>query len=184
MSASANPSPRRLPGDFAAPILAAALRVDHAGEYGAQRIYAGQLAVLKNHPVGDELRHMAAQEEEHLAAFNRLLPERGVRPTILMPLWHVAGYVLGAGTALMGVRAAMACTVAVESVITEHYNSQLTSGALDASLAPTIAKFRDEEMEHHNIGLAHDAEQTPFYTGLTSVIRAGCRAAIWLTTRF
>ncbi len=181
---SASPSPRRLPGDFAAPGLASALRVDHAGEYGAQRIYAGQLAVLKDHAVGPELRRMAAQEQEHLATFNQLLPQYRVRPTVLMPLWHVAGYALGAGTALMGARAAMACTVAVESVITEHYNAQLASGALDATLTPTITQFRDEEMEHHDIGLAHEAELTPFYSALSTVIRGGCRAAIWLAARF
>jgi ubiquinone biosynthesis monooxygenase Coq7 len=177
---------RYLPGNFALnrPSLAAALRVDHAGEYGAQRIYAGQLAVLKNDSCATELRHMAAQEEVHLATFNGLLPQYGVRPTALMPLWHLAGWVLGAGTALLGKRAAMACTVAVESVITEHYNQQLANGMLEAALEPTIAKFRDEEMEHHAIGLANDAENAPFYLALTAAIRSGCRAAIWLASRF
>lgn len=179
-----NTSRRVLPGDFMPRARsAAALRVDHAGEYGAQRIYAGQLAVLKNAPCGDELRHMAAQEEVHLATFNRILPERSVRPTLLMPLWHVGGWLLGAGTALMGARAAMACTVAVESVITEHYNAQLADGSVDAALAPTIAQFRDEEMEHHAIGLAHDAEHTPFYGPLSTAIRSICRGAIWLSAR-
>jgi ubiquinone biosynthesis monooxygenase Coq7 len=168
---------RRLPGDFA-PSQASALRVDHAGEYGAQRIYAGQLAVLKNHDCAAELRHMQAQEQVHLAAFDRLLPEYKVRPTALLPLWHLAGYALGAGTALLGPRAAMACTVAVEEVITEHYNSQLASGVLDAALTPTIQKFRDEEMEHHATGLAHEAESAPFYGLLSGIIRAGCKMAI------
>jgi ubiquinone biosynthesis monooxygenase Coq7 len=139
---SSAPSPRRLPGDVAAPGLASALRIDHAGEYGAKRIYAGQLAVLKKHPLAPELRHMAAQEEVHLAAFNRLLPQHRARPSALLPLWHVAGYALGAATALLGARAAMACTVAVESVITEHYDAQLSSGAVEGELAATIAKFR------------------------------------------
>ncbi len=180
----ASPSKRALPGDFAlrSPS-AAALRVDHAGEYGAQRIYAGQLAVLKNHDVADELKHMAAQEEAHLAAFNRILPEHGVRPTALLPLWHIGGWLMGALPALMGPRAAMACTVAVESVITEHYNQQLNSGELDAALHPTIAQFRDEEMEHHAIGLAHEAEKTAGYAPLTGAIRSICRAAIWLSAR-
>lgn len=181
---SASPNVRRLPGDFAPRSRsAAALRVNHAGEYGAQRIYAGQLAVLKDAACGDQLRHMAAQEEVHLAEFNRLLPQHGVRPTALMPLWHVGGWALGAATALLGTKAAMACTVAVESVITEHYNTQLADGSLDAALAPTIAQFRDEEMEHHAIGLANDAEQAPLYGPLTASIRGICRAAIWLSAR-
>ena len=178
---------RRLPGDFSPArgprAAAAALRVDHAGEYGAQRIYAGQLAVLKDDPCAPEIKHMAAQEQVHLDTFNRLLPEYGVRPTVLMPLWHVGGFALGAVTAALGPKAAMACTVAVESVITEHYNSQLAAGDVDGKLHATIAGFRDEEMEHHAIGLAHDAEGTPFYGPLTRAIRGVCRAAIWLSAR-
>lgn len=174
---------RALPGDMPAHSRAAALRINHAGEYGAQRIYAGQLAVLGQHALAPELRHMAAQEQAHLDAFNRLLPAYRVRPTALLPVWHVAGYALGAATALMGARAAMACTVAVESVITEHYDAQLASGALDAPLAETVAQFRNDEQEHHAIGLAHGAESAPAYPALTAAIRAGCRAAIWLSAR-
>jgi 3-demethoxyubiquinol 3-hydroxylase len=119
---------RTLPGDFAPRSTnAAALRVDHAGEYGATRIYAGQLAVLKNHPAAVEITHMAAQEAVHLAAFNKILPEHGVRPTALLPLWHVGGWLMGAASAALGARAAMACTVAVEEVITGHYNEQLAN---------------------------------------------------------
>ena len=101
------------------------LRVDHAGEYGADRIYAGQLAVLGKTPVGETIQHMWEQEKVHLATFNRLLPEHRARPTLLLPLWNVAGFALGAGTALLGKEAAMACTVAVEASITEHYNDQI-----------------------------------------------------------
>lgn len=177
---------RALPGDPAhgVPSLASMLRVNHAGEYGAQRIYAGQLAVLGKTAIGDELRHMAAQEDVHLAAFNKLLPQHGVRPTALLPLWHVAGYVLGVGSALLGEKAAMAATVAVESVITEHYDEQLQSGGLnDAGLQSTVQQFRDEEMEHHDTGLAHDAESAPLYPVLTGAIRAICRGAIFLSKR-
>lgn len=174
---------RRLPGDFAAHSKAAALRVDHAGEYGATRIYAGQLAVLKRHAVASELKHMAEQEAVHLAEFNKLLPAHGVRPTALLPLWHVAGFTLGAGTALLGPRAAMACTVAVETAITEHYNHQLANPEMDASLKPTLQKFRDEEMEHHAIGIAHEAEQTPLYPALRRIIGFGCKAAIFLSAK-
>jgi ubiquinone biosynthesis monooxygenase Coq7 len=175
---------RPLPGDF---ILrnknAAALRVDHAGEYGATRIYAGQLAILKNDASAHEIKHMAAQEAVHLAAFDRILPEHGVRPTALLPLWHVGGWLMGAVSAAFGPRAAMACTVAVEEVITEHYNEQLATHSVSPNLHSTIAKFRDEEMEHHAIGLANDAESTPVYTPLSAAIRSICRAAIWVSAR-
>ena len=176
---------RSLPGDRAAGpgSLATMLRVNHAGEYGAKRIYAGQLAVLGKRPIGEELRHMAAQEQVHLDAFNQLLPQHKVRPTLLLPLWHVAGYALGVGSALLGEKAAMATTVAVESVITEHYDEQLESGQLSGALHDAIQTFRDEEMEHHDTGLAHDAEGAPFYLGLSTLIRAGCKAAIFLAKR-
>lgn len=180
---SASPK-RALPGDFTlSKPSQAALRVDHAGEYGATRIYAGQRAVLKHHAYADQLKHMAEQEEVHLAAFNKILPEHGVRPTLLMPLWHVGGWLMGAVSAAISPKAAMACTVAVEVVITAHYNEQLESGTLDPMLHSTIAKFRDEEMEHHDIGMAHEAEQAPLYGPLTTTIRHICKAAIWLSAR-
>lgn len=175
---------RRLPGDLPRRRdQAAALRVDHAGEYGATRIYAGQIAVLKNHESAAEIKHMAEQEAVHLAEFNRILPEHGVRPTALLPLWHVGGWLMGAVSAAMGPRAAMACTVAVEEVITGHYNDQLNNSAIDARLRPTITKFRDEEMEHHAIGLANDAEKAAAYAPLTQVIKLICHTAIWISSR-
>ena len=177
---------RALPGDrpLAAPSLASMLRVNHAGEYGAQRIYAGQLAVLGTKPIGAELRHMAAQEDVHLTTFNQLLPQHGVRPTALLPIWHVAGYAIGFASALLGEKAAMAATVAVESVITDHYDEQLHSGALQApGLQSTVQKFRDEEMEHHDTGLAHDAENAPLYPIFTTALRSICRTAIFLSKR-
>lgn len=176
---------RALPGDFTKHTdLARALRIDHAGEYGAKRIYAGQLAVLKDAAVGPTIAHMAEQEEKHLAAFNKLLPEHRVRPSALMPLWHVAGYALGAATAMLGPRAAMACTVAVEDVITEHYTKQLSDPAIaKAGLTSTIEQFRNEELEHHDTGLEHDAASAPMYGALTGAIKIGCRAAIWLAAR-
>lgn len=167
--------------------LARMLRVNQAGEYGAKRIYAGQLAVLKHSPDTETIRHMAAQEEVHLAAFNRLVKERGVRPTVLQPLWHVGGWMMGAASALLGERAAMACTVAVESVINEHYarqHAQLKNEFPgEKSLADTIEQFRQEEMEHHDIGLAHGAESSPFYGLLTTAIKTQTRFAIWLSER-
>ena len=162
------------------------LRVDQAGEFGATRIYAGQLAVLGNlHPHAREIRHMAAQEEDHLARFNRMLAERGVRPTVLQPFWHVAGFALGAATALIGPEAAMACTAAVETEIDKHYTDQLEAlGEDDPELRETIAEFRDDEREHHDAAIRHGAERAPAYPLLSAAIRLGCRAAIRLSERF
>jgi len=165
------------------------LRVDHAGEYGANRIYAGQEAVLgKDAHTGPLIRHMWEQEKVHLATFDTLLPKYRARPTALLPLWHLAGFALGAGTAAMGKEAAMACTVAVEASITEHYNNQIRTlieddPELHQELIETITKFRDEEQEHHDIGLDEDAEQAPAYEALTAVIKVGCKGAIWLSER-
>lgn len=160
------------------------IRVDHAGEYGAQRIYAGQLAVLKNTPCAPTLRHMAEQETEHLHAFEQLVKTRGARPTVLMPLWHVLGFAMGAGSALLGEKAAMACTVGVERVIAEHYAEQ--HARLDDSedeLKQKIARFRDEELEHHDIGLDNGAEKTPFYHLFAGAVSAATRLAIGLSKR-
>jgi 3-demethoxyubiquinol 3-hydroxylase len=160
------------------------IRVDHAGEYGAKRIYAGQLAVLGNGPNGDIIRHMQSQEQVHLDKFSQLVAERRVRPTAMLPFWHLAGYALGAVTAAMGPRAAMACTVAVEETIDAHYRGQTAAlGPDEAALAETIETFRAEELEHRDIGLAHQAEQTPGYRMLSAVIKAGCRAAIAISER-
>jgi 3-demethoxyubiquinol 3-hydroxylase len=175
----------RLPGDQ--PLDEAVeriIRVDHAGEYGAERIYAGQLAVLGRGDKGDVLRHMKAQEQVHLNAFRDLLRDRNVRPTALLPLWHVAGLALGAVTAAMGSRAAMACTVAVEEAIDEHYANQARAlGDDEPALRGTIEKFRAEELEHRDIGLQHEAEQAPGYRALHAVIKTGCKVAIAISER-
>lgn len=181
------PRPRRLPGDPGTrDAIARMVRVDHAGEYGAARIYAGQLAVLKDRPVtGDLIRHMAEQEQEHLDTFQRMIVDRKVRPTALQPVWHAAGFALGAVTALMGERAAMACTVAVETVIDEHYAAQRDAlGPEETELKETIERFRAEEVEHRDIGLENEAELAAGYPVLSAVIKAGSRAAIWLSERF
>lgn len=161
------------------------IRVDQAGEYGAMRIYQGQLRVLGGSPSAPVIRRMADQEQQHLDAFNALMVRRRVRPTVLMPLWHVAGFALGAGTALLGERAAMACTVAVEEVIDEHYSGQIERLDDDdeADLRETVAAFRLDEIQHRDTGLARGAEQAPGYEALTAVIRAGSRLAIWLSER-
>ncbi len=175
----------KLPGDQGDnDIIHSVIRVNHAGEYGAKRIYAGQLAILKNKPCAETIRHMAEQEDEHLAAFSEMIGKRRVRPTILLPIWHVAGFALGAGTALLGEKAAMACTVAVEEVIEEHYTEQLNE--LDDSekeMKQKIEKFRAEEVEHRDIGLANGAEDALAYPILSSVIKNTSKAAIWLSKR-
>lgn len=174
-----------LPGDDShAARIERFIRVDHAGEYGAKRIYAGQLAVLGRGPKGDILRHMQAQEQVHLDKFAALIAERRVRPTALLPFWHVAGFALGAATAAMGERAAMACTVAVEEAIDEHYRAQSAAlGDDEAKLRETIETFRAEELEHRDIGLANDAERAPGYRVLSALIKAGCRVAIAVSER-
>jgi len=177
--------PPYLPGDRAPEAeIARMIRVDHAGEYGATRIYQGQLAVLGRGRARDEVRHMGEQEKRHLAAFDRLLPERRVRPTLLHPLWHVAGFALGAATALLGERAAMACTVAVEEVIDEHYVGQAERlGAADPALTETILEFRADEIAHRDKALEMGAEETLGYDLLSAAIKTGSRLAIWLSER-
>lgn len=174
-----------LPGDRARRAdLARMIRVDHAGEYGAKRIYQGQLAVLGRGPKGDLIRHMQAQEQVHLDTFAAMIAQRRVRPTALLPFWHLAGFALGAATALLGERAAMACTVAVEEAIDEHYAAQAASlGDDEAELREVIERFREEELEHRDIGLAHEAELAPAYRLLSAAIKAGCRVAIAASER-
>ena len=176
---------RQLPGDpTPRERVERAIRVDHAGEYGAKRIYQGQLAVLRGTRWEGLLRHMQAQEQVHLDTFSRLIAERRVRPTALLPLWHAAGFALGAATALLGHRAAMACTVAVEEAIDGHYAAQEAELAEDeAALKAHIRQFRAEELEHRDIGLEHEAEQAPAYRLLSAAIKAGCRVAIAVSER-
>ena len=161
------------------------IRVDQAGEYGAARIYAGQLAVLGTaHPAARHIRQMAAGEQRHLDHFNAMIAERRVRPTALQPVWNVAGFALGAATALIGPEAAMACTAAIETEIDRHYGEQLDElGESDPELADVITEFRAEEVEHLNTALAEGAERAPAYPLMSLAIRLGCRAAISLSKR-
>jgi ubiquinone biosynthesis monooxygenase Coq7 len=176
---------RRLPGerDPAAEI-ARILRVDHAGEYGATRIYEGQLDVLGRGPAAGEIRRMGETEKRHLSRFDQLLNERRVRPTLLHPLWTVAGYALGAATALLGERAAMACTLAVEDIIDEHYHQQARYlGGTDPALRDEVLAFRGDEIAHRETAMVHGAEDAAGYELISAAIKAGSRLAIWLSTR-
>ena len=184
----AQPGPRWIPGDPQGKALVDRIvRVDHAGEYGATRIYAGQIAVLGDrHPATPELRHMLEQEQEHLEAFEKMIVARRVRPTALTPLWHVVGFAMGAATAAMGEKAAMACTVAVEEAIDEHYAAQaqaLEGMPEEAELKSVVEKFREDELEHRETALAHGAERALGYPVLSAAIKGGSRLAIWLSER-
>jgi ubiquinone biosynthesis monooxygenase Coq7 len=172
------------PGDRRDPA-ASMIRVDQAGEYGATRIYAGQLAVMGDRSkVARSIAGMARQEERHRAFFDAMAARRGVRPTLLQPFWNVAGFALGAVTAAIGPEAAMACTAAVETEIDKHYADQLEQlGDSDPELSSAIAEFQAEELEHRDTALASGAESAPAYPLLSGAIRIGCRAAIALAKR-
>ena len=165
--------------------IASMLRVNQAGEYGAKRIYAGQLAVMGDRtPAARSIAHMAEQEQRHLTAFDKLLVERGVRPTVVHPVWDIAGFALGAVTAAIGPSAAMACTVAVETEIDRHYAEQLEQiGDSDPELSALVAEFQVEELEHKATALEQGAEQAFAYPLMSAVIRAGCRVAIAVSKR-
>ena len=161
------------------------LRVDQAGEYGATRIYAGQLAVLRrNCPEARLVARMAEQEQRHLSRFNTLMGDRRGRPTALQPVWNVAGFALGAVTALISEKAALACTDAVETEIDRHYGEQLAElGEDDPEFASDIADFRADELEHRDSAREAGATEAIGYPVLTAAIRAGCRVAIELSKR-
>ena len=187
--------PRPLPGDLSgAAHRARVLRVDHAGELAAARIYDGQLAVLGDTPAGAAIREMAAHERRHLETFEGLMVRHRVRPTLFAPLWRAAGFALGAASALAGPRAAMACTVAVEREIEAHYARQIAALEADpeadsptgggAPLSATLTAFREDEIAHRDAGLAASAADAPARAPLEALVRAGCRAAIRLSERF
>lgn len=178
MSSSWRPGDRR-------PDRTSMLRVNQAGEYGATRIYAGQLAVLgRSSPAAHQIARMAAQEKRHLDRFNQLMAHRGVRPTALQPLWSVAGFALGAATALISEKAAMACTDAVETEIDRHYSEQLAElGEEDPELAADIVEFQAEELEHRAKAREHGAQEAIAYPLLSTTIRGFCRVAIELSKR-
>lgn len=177
-----------LPGDLRQDqLVERMIRVDHAGEYGAVRIYQGQLSVMEQSDSTSIIKHMLDQEIEHYETFSKILNNRRVRPTALMPLWHLAGFALGAGTALMGKRAAMACTVAVEEVIDEHYAAQVEKLESlennERDLKEVCKKFRTEELEHKEIGLEQGAKEAPGYGTISALVKTGSRIAIWLSER-
>jgi len=178
-----------MPGEGARErLLAEMVRVDHAGEYGAVQIYRGQQAVFgrsetKAH-AARLIAEMEAGEQEHLRTFDRLIAERGVRPTIMAPIWRVAGFGLGAVTALMGEKAAHACTEAVEDVIEEHYARQSAAlEGVDQELKQYVDRFREEELAHRDTAVEQGARDAPGYAMLSAVIKFGCRTAIRISEK-
>lgn len=168
--------------------LAEILRVDHAGELAAVQIYRGQKAVLGATPghgrIAGQMAEMEAQEAAHLARFDSLLTEHQVRPTVMAPVWRLAGFALGAATALLGEKAAHACTEAVETVIEAHYAAQIEELAhRDPALAAELSTFRDEELAHRDLAIDEGAQSAPGYALLGAVIRTGCRAAIKISEK-
>ncbi len=173
-----------LPGDQKKDkFIKSVIRVNHAGEYGAKQIYSGQIKFSKNTSERKILKHMADQEQQHLDFFSAEMIKQRVRPSLLMPLWHVAGFMLGAGTALLGKNAAMIATEAVEDVIDKHYQEQLKSNQLPQELAEKIEKFRQEEIEHQNIAQNNMQNLNMGHRILSKLIKAGCKLSIFLAKK-
>ena len=187
-SISAKEKPAWLPGDGApARFLDRLMRVDCAGEYGATRIYGAQIDILGDGSRGKELRHMAAQEDVHYEYFSKNLPERGARPSLLSPFWRISGRALGLGSGLLGNRAAMACSVAVEDEIDAHYMKQikrLRKQGDENALLRKIERFREEELEHKQIGLDCEAEAAIAYPLLRGAISLGAKICVKLAEKF
>lgn len=165
--------------------IAEMIRVDHAGEYAAVAIYRGQQAVFRRNAstqkIAKQLHEMEEEEQKHLSAFDDMLVARGVRPTALAPVWQAAAYGLGVATALIGEKAAHACTEAVETVIEKHYAEQideLEDEPEHAKLRQTFVEFREDELHHRDTAIEEGSQEAPAYSLLTSVIKAGCRVAI------
>ncbi len=177
----------RLPGDLTeAQLIDQVIRVNHAGEYGAKRIYMGQMAIIKDHEDQQLLKHMADQEKIHLDYFTKEMQNRKVRPSIFLPLWHVLGYALGAGSAMLGKNSAMICTEAVEEVIDQHYQEQLKqlNSEEEKVLAGNIEKFRQEEIEHHHIAKDNMKDLNFGHRILYQAIKLGCKISIGIAKKF
>ena len=177
---------KRLPGDLTSEqLVKRMIRVDHAGAYGAARIYDGQLRLLQGTPSEPIIQEMSRQEQRHLDYFNTLVIEREVRPTILSPLWHVAGYGLGVVSAVLGEKAAMTCTVAVESVIDEHYQGQINQlEENETDLREKLSEFRNDEIDHRETASEQIDTSNPGLKVFENMVRSATRTAIWLSERF
>jgi ubiquinone biosynthesis monooxygenase Coq7 len=163
-----------------------AIRVNHAGEYGAKQIYAGQLAVFKlkkDIEMVKLIEHMKSQEDVHFDYFNQKIIDEKVRPTLMQPIWQIASFALGFGTALMGKKAAMLCTVAVEEVIDEHYRDQIDNLEINKDLKDKIEEFRQEELDHRDIALQNNAKDFCAHKPLSFLIKKASKLAIAISTK-
>ena len=164
------------------------IRVDHAGERGAIKIYEGQLLALKtikqDNNLKDKIEEMKEQEKEHLEYFEKEIQKRKIKPTYLLPLWDVMGVALGFGTALLGKKAAMLCTASVEEVIEDHYQNQLKKlGNDEMDLKTKIEKFKRDEVDHKNMAYESGATNKGLYSIMGKVIRTGSRIAITISEK-
>ena len=164
------------------------IRVDHAGERGAIKIYEGQLLALKTFINDDELKkkieEMKEHEKEHFEYFDKEIQKRNIKPTKLLPLWDLMGITLGFGTAMLGKKAAMLCTASVEEVIDGHYKDQTYKLQEDEKeLKEKIKKFREDELHHKDIAYESGATKTGFYNILDKVIKTSSRIAITISEK-
>ena len=164
------------------------IRVDHAGERGAIKIYEGQLLALKtikqDNLLKDKIEEMKEHEKEHLEYFEKEIQKRKIKPTYLLPLWDIMGVTLGFGTAMLGKRAAMLCTASVEEVIEDHYQNQLKKlGEDEIDLKTKIEKFKGDEINHKNIAYESGATNKGFYSIMDKVIKTGSRIAITISEK-
>ena len=164
------------------------IRVDHAGERGAIKIYEGQLLALKtikqDEVLKKKIEEMKEQEKEHLEYFEKEIQKRKIKPTYLLPLWDLVGVGLGFGTALLGEKAAMLCTASVEEVIEDHYQNQLKQlGPDEKDLKAKIEKFKEDEINHKNIAYESGATNKGIYSVMDKVIRTGSRIAITISEK-
>ena len=164
------------------------IRVDHAGERGAIKIYEGQLLALKtikqDNDLKDKIEEMKEQEKEHLEYFEKEIQKRKIKPTYLLPVWDLMGVALGFGSALLGKKAAMLCTASVEEVIEDHYQSQLKKiGDDEKDLKEKIEKFKADEVEHKNMAYESGATNKGLYSIMDKAIRTGSRIAITISEK-
>ena len=159
------------------------IRVDHAGERGAIKIYEGQLLALntfkKNEKLKKMIEGMKEHEKEHFEYFDKEIQKRNIKPTVFLPIWDLLGVTLGFGTTMLGEKAAMLCTASVEEVIDGHYKNQLEKlGDDERELKKSISKFRDDEIDHKNMAYQKGATKQGFYFILDKIIQASSKAAI------
>tara|TARA_B100000029_G_C17267410_1_gene848511 strand:- start:289 stop:822 length:534 start_codon:yes stop_codon:yes gene_type:complete len=169
-------------------VLEEIIRVDHAGERGAMKIYEGQLLALQTIKEDESLRQkieiMKQHEQEHLEYFEKEIKKRKIKPTYFLPLWDIMGVTLGFGTAMLGKKATMLCTAAVEEVIENHYQNQIEKlGNDEKNLKEKIEKFKGDEINHKNIAYSEGSTNKGIYSIMDKVIKAGSKIAISISEK-